>query len=429
MAKTVTQSRPRNLHISHSWGGGVDRWVQDFCRHDHTSDNLVLENVGTENCYGLGLRLVDGRSRQEVDAWYHRDPISETRIHHPGYRDILAAIVSEHEISHIYLSCLIGHTLDVFDLDIPVTKIHHDFYPYCPNIYIYFGGICERCDEERVCACLDANPVNFANHKSSVGYWMDLRRAYTEALCSPHVTHVFPSASTFGHLSARQECFAELDHHVIAHGINMRKQDSFGGAEPGRRLRVVVMGTQNIVKGSELLRQAFDHARLVADFTFLGGGVEGRDYASRFGVRYVEHYQHNTLSSLLRDGRFDLSLFASLFPETFCYTLSEAWAHCVPACARKVGSFLDRIEDGKNGFLLGSDSDALVDFLLHIGSNREELRQVSTLLREMPVRTVQEMVLDYYRLRDDVGQLWSVQSSTQRDASSGRIHADEGFDE
>ena len=181
MATTVTHSRPRNLHISHSWGGGVDRWVRDFCRHDHHCENLVLENVGTENCYGLGLRLVDGRSRQEVDTWYHRDPINETRIHHPGYKEILGAIVSEHEISHIYLSCLIGHTLDVFDLDIPLTKIHHDFYPYCPNIYIYFGGICESCDAERVGACLGANPVNFANHKSSVDYWLDLRGAYTEA--------------------------------------------------------------------------------------------------------------------------------------------------------------------------------------------------------------------------------------------------------
>lgn len=400
---------PRNLHVSHSWGGGIDRWVRDFCNHDAHSENLSLENIGTFNCYGLGLRLVDGASREELGKWYFRDPISETRIHHPEYKEVLKSIVADYEISHVYLSCLTGHSLDIFDLGVPVTKIHHDYYPYCPNIYIHYGGVCGSCDDQRLGVCLENNPVDFANRKSSVGHWLDLREAYVEALCLPHVEHICPSANIAGHLGARDPRFARLKYAVIPHGINMDKQNSFGGAEEGRHLRAVVLGTQHIVKGLDILREAFDRARLIVDFTFLGGGPGGSELATRYGVNYVERYEHGTLDGLLSEGRFDFGLFLSVFPETFCYTLSEVWAHCIPACTSRVGSFEDRIEEGENGLFFGLDSHDLVDFLLNVNWDREQLRRVSRALQEVPVRSVTDMVEDYYRLRDDSAEASGVQ--------------------
>ena len=282
---------------------------------------------------------------------------------------------------------------------------------------------------ESLNACLENNPVDFANRKSSVGYWLDLREAYIEALCRSHVQHVCPSANIAGHLRSRDPRFAGLDYTVIPHGINMRKQNSFGGAEDGRNLRAVVLGTQHIVKGLDTLRAAFDRARLIVDFTFLGGGPGGMELGSRFGVNYVERYDHGALSGLLSEGRFDFGLFLSVFPETFCYTLSEVWAHCVPACTSRVGSFEDRIEEGENGLFFGLDSHDLVDFLLDVNWDREKLRRISRALQDVHVRTVTEMVDDYYRLRDGSGAASGVLPPSSATAPVGSKCTDSEVEE
>lgn len=388
-----------NLHISHSWGGGIHRWVHDFCSFDSECKNIVLESLGTRECYGIGYRLVDGGSRKELQRWVLRYPISETRIQHDEHQAIIEAVCTTYDVGHIYLSCLVGHSLDLFDLGLPVTKIHHDYYPYCPNIYTYFGRPCAGCDETEFADCLKNNPVDFANNKCSINYWFDVREAYVEALSGNDVIHVCPSANVVANLKKLDPRLGSLPLNIIPHGINLAKQKSFGGATEGRRLRVAILGTQHIVKGLKILEEAFDRARLIADITFLGGGPEGTTFMSRYGTRYIEQYEHSDLGNLLHEGAFDLALFTSTFPETFCYTLSEVWAHSIPPGARAVGSFLDRIQDGEDGFLIGSGGEDIVDFLLEMDRDRSLLREASHRLESMPVRSVRSMVDEYYDLR------------------------------
>ena len=398
----LSRLKPCNLHVTHSWGGGVDRWVRDFCAHDRRAENLVLENIGTPTCYGVGVRLVAGRTGRELGRWLFRHPISETRVRHAEYREVLARVVGDHDVSHIYLSCLVGHSLDIFDLGVPVTKIHHDYYPCCPNIYMFWGEPCSGgCGEQELALCLRDNPVNFANDKSSAAYWLELRGAYVEALARPHVRQVCPSVEVVVQLARLDPALAALAYAVIPHGTSLAKRDSFGGAEEGRRLRVVVLGMQHIVKGLEILKAAFSQARLIVDLSILGGGPHGRVFASRFGVSYLEGYRHGDLDGLLAAGGFDLALFASAFAETFCYTLSEVRAHAIPPAVRPVGSFLDRVHDGEDGFMMGPTADDLVAFLLRADAQRDRVREVSRRLRALPVRSVGEMVDDYYRLRGD----------------------------
>lgn len=365
-----------------------------------------------------------------MQRWVLKYPISETRVEHQEYRTIVETICRRYEVSRIYLSCLVGHSLDVFYLGLPVTKIHHDYYPYCPNIYTYFGRPCVGCDLEELTDCLKNNPVDFANDKCSAGYWLDLREAYVEALGGSEVDHVCPSECVITNLKNLDPRLGRLPLTVIPHGVNVAKDNSFGGAEDGRQLRVAVLGTQHIVKGMKILEEAFDKARLIADFTFLGGGPEGAPFMSRYGVRYVERYEHSQLGALLQEGAFDLALFTSVFPETFCYTLSEVRAHAIPPCARAVGSFLDRIRDGEDGFLVGPESEDIVDFLLKVNADRALLRELSNRLETMPVRPVEAMLDDYHELRNrrNAGKTPAppVENSTsahpRRQATAGTRH-------
>ena len=60
----------------------------------------------------------------------------------------------------------------------------------------------------------------------------------------------------------------------------------------------------------------------------------------------------------------DVSLHLSIWPETYCISLSETWQRGIVPIASRIGAFADRIEHGRNGFLVGiGDAAAVVGLL------------------------------------------------------------------
>ncbi len=396
---SVSTFRPTNLHLSHLWGGGTEAWVEDFVKADAFSENLVLQSLGTYECYGIRLRLVHPARDEVLGSWALRHPISEVRPIHPEYAEILERICGEHRIDHIYVSSLIGHALDVFRLGIPCTKVYHDYFPYCPAFFITRDGVCTSCTEEDLLKCRTWDTSH--RPKGSPGYYLELRDAYFAAVSAADVRHVSPSRDLPRNLRTLDPRFEAVAFDVIEHGIAQQKQDRFGGAEDGRRLRVGLLGLLGWNKGREVLRRQFETLRAIADVHIIGAREAGVEYDGRWGSRLVHHYAREELSEVLEQHRLDLVIFLHLVPETFSYTLSEAWCFCLPPAARRLGAHAERIEHGADGFLFDLEEDALVDFLLWADRERGELQRVAGQLRDKPVRTVEEAVCDYYRLRGD----------------------------
>ncbi len=418
--------RPTNLHVAHFWGGGTEGFVEDFATVDSFSDNLVLQSLGTYECYGLRLRLVHPRSGKVLDSWVLRHPISEVRSAHDEYAAILETVCIEHAIDHLYVSSLVGHSLDVFRLGIPSTKIYHDYFPYCPAFFITRDGICTACSEADLGLCRDW-PTSH-RPKGSPGYYQELRDQYFAAVDDGDVRHVCASRGLPENLRRLDSRFEALDFDLIEHGIAHRKSDAFGGAEDGRRLRVGLLGLLGWNKGRAEVRRDFDVLRAIADLHIIGAKGDGAEYEGRWGSQFVHHYSRDELPGILECHRLDLVLFLPLVPETFSYTLSEAWCFCVPPAARNLGAYAERMSDGEDGFLIDREDGTAVDFLLRMDRRREELRQVARRLRKKPVRTVGEAVLDYYRLRADYPQ--RIDASLERGLETlrplgGRAASDE----
>ncbi|MCP4664422.1 MAG: glycosyltransferase family 4 protein [bacterium] len=397
--KPWSSSKPTNLHLAHSWGGGLGRWVDDFAYADRSSENLVFESFGTIECYGIGLRLTHPASGTILDSWVLRHPISEVRGSHPEYTALLAAVCSRYGIEHVYVSSLIGHTLDVFRLGVPVTQIHHDYFSYCPTLYTVRDGVCTSCtlDDLKLCKNVDA-PYR---PKNSPHYYLKHRDAYFDAVVAAAVRHVCPSRGLAANLRRLDSRFESIDFTVIEHGVTYRKRDCFGGAEQDRRLRVGLLGHLAWYKGLELMRRLFETVRVIADFHFIGSNQGGAEFAGRWGSRLVPRYSQDELPAILERDRLDLTLFLPLVPESFSYTLSEAWCFCIPPAARPVGALAERIDDGNDGFFLGPEDDDVIDFLLEVDRDRDRLRHLAARLRSKPVRTLEDAVRDYYTLRRD----------------------------
>ncbi len=81
------------------------------------------------------------------------------------------------------------------------------------------------------------------------------------------------------------------------------------------------------------------------------------------GWRAIERYEPADLPTLLAAEAPHAGLLVSVIPETFSYTLSELQSLGIPPLATALGSFAERIVDGKTGFLFAPEARALVELV------------------------------------------------------------------
>ena len=108
-------------------------------------------------------------------------------------------------------------------------------------------------------------------------------------------------------------------------------------------------------------------------------------------------YQKDDIYDLLQAGRIDVALILPRWAETFCYTLSEAWAVGIPVIGTDIGAVGERIRRTGAGWLVapdasGSDIMALLD---HIRKHPKELEEKRRLAAAVPKKSVEQMNEEY----------------------------------
>jgi glycosyltransferase involved in cell wall biosynthesis len=398
--RTGALVRPlHNLHVRHSLDDGAGRWVDDFARSDPFSHNFILESVGELGSPNIGYRLLDGMSGRVIQSLSLRSPIVDTELSHPEYRGMVEALCRTFDFTHLYVSSLIGHTLDLLELGIAVTVVHHDHHPWCPAVHLFHQVPCTRCQEGELEACRRGNPV--ARPAKPYAFYRELRDRYLQACSGDHVTHVAPSHGLVDALRTIDPRFEAIPFVVIEHGIEAA-ENCFGGATDGRRLRVVVLGRLELRTGSGLLSQSFEALRMLADLYLVGSGDFGRYLRSRWGVTVISRCQAEELTGVLQDISPDVGLLLSVVPESTSYALAELHVRGIPPVATRHGAFRERISHGVDGFLFPPDASSLVTLLASLDARREELRAAASRLQRPNPQTVREMVYRYYCLRRDL---------------------------
>lgn len=392
--------KPVQLHIAHSWGGGLGRWVEDYCEADHARWNLVLRSIGTWGAFGQRIALY--RSHQmdrPLRDWLLDMPIGSIAITHIQYRRILDEIVRDFSIDAIIVSSLIGHSLDVLDTHLPTTVVAHDYTPFCAALSIRFDGMCTRCDTSRLKDCFALNPLNRFFQDAGAQYWEAMRKHYVTQLRQSHIRIVAPSASVGRHLGQLVPTLSNTAVEIIPHGMDFPSCPAWQPPAEGR-LQLVVLGSMAAQKGADILAASLPMLQEFADVHLLGCGEEGARFKDVLGAdRIMPRYERDELPQLVATIRPHVGLLLSVVPETFSYTLSELWALGVPPVATRLGGFADRIDEGASGFLIEPDATALLQRLRALDANRSGLLAVSERLRAMPVRTREQMVADYHRLQ------------------------------
>ena len=397
-------TKPVQLHVLHSWGGGVAKWVADLARSQDDRHHLMLTAGGRPEDFEYGQQLslfVASLQSEPVRRWTLPRSIRATAISSADYLAVVQAVINDFKVDQIVVSSLIGHALDILRTDLPTAIVFHDYYPAWPDLQINFenhsGGFAQTDLEQAL-----KSGVGRLFPEQSASAWIALREQYLEDLNRPGLRFAAPSNSVGANLARIDKRFAQLQIERISHGIDGWKSNEFSYQPPTaplqRKLRLVVPGRISSGKGKQLLRDSIEALREVAEVYLLGAGKDGMDFFGVSGIHIVLDYQLHELPALMSAIQPDLALLLSTVSETFSYTLSEMQMLGLPVLATRVGSLEERIEHEVTGLLTEPCPDRLVEAVAKIAQQPAVLVDISKRLAKLQPSLLTEMAAAYSKL-------------------------------
>ena len=323
---------PVILIITHHWGGGTERHVQDLIRHyDGRARFLVLRSSGAgyvtleSAASSDALRLIFGVGDDEA---------------------FLARLLKSFAVARVHVHHLVDSPIDVRRLverlQVPLDVTVHDYYTLCPRIRLMQpDGV--HCGQPSVAGCQACLSPEHPYAASGMVEWQGrfawLYERADRVIC--------PSADV-----ARRVREA----HPAARCVVVPHDDLTGELWPpvkeppcdhSAALRIVVLGVLIRDKGGRVL---FDAATLVAEKQLplelhLLGDLLDVDLPRTLpdALHVSGHYELEDLPALLRRVDPHLVWFPAQWPETYSYTLSEAFAAGLPVVAPALGAFSERL--------------------------------------------------------------------------------------
>jgi GT2 family glycosyltransferase len=337
--------RPRGsgaaILITHADGGGVERRVQESCgvhraagrrpivlRPDPGGDAVVVGGESTETYPHLRYRLP-----QEMGALIrllHGEAPSVIELHH-----------------------VLGHSPAVYDLiaalALPYDVHVHDWVWICPRIILlgpdrrYCGepdaDICDACVADAGRALDEPIPVAALRQRSA-------------QLLSGARWVLVPSED-----SARRvwRHFPGVSPVVVAHEDDAALPPLRAPRSARAGVRVCVVGAIGVPKGYDvLLACARDAARrgLPLEFVLVGHSIDDHRLIQTGRVFVTGEFRADEAVTLIQAQDADLALIPSIWPETWCYALTDVWRAGLRAAAFDIGAPAERIRRRGRGFVM-----------------------------------------------------------------------------
>ncbi len=428
--KLLTRGPGAILHISHSWGGGLGRWISDFCAADEEHVHLVLKSVGTRKAGAQALSLHLGAAPVPLKQWSLTTPIQSTSLGSYEYREILREIQASFSVEGVVISTLIGHSLDVYDLPIPIVQVLHDYYPWCPPLYATWEQPCSSCDSARLQQCLPQNPAHQFFGDEKPDWYLALRERFIYKVTGRAIPVVAPSESVKSRWRQLAPGLTDYPVTVIGHGLPPWELEAFADhrweTRDTAQLHLMVLGVLSDHKGGKTLKRLMPELLKRYRVTLLGAGEDAPSFGKHPNLTVVKWYQLPDLPETLQNLQPDLGLLLSTVPETFSYTLSELFAAGIPPVATRLGAFADRIVEGETGWLVEISGENLLDTLSQIDADRASLNLVRDRLLSQAQRSTAQMTADYLDLLPKASPLNATRPLCRSVVADSGVRLDQG---
>jgi len=353
--------RPGILHVLHPRGGGTEKYVQSIVRSSRDRYRHYFLRVATDRWL-----FKDAAGEHRAACQWPRDAASE---------ECLRTMASWLAIDFVHVHSLVGSGDDLVRMiasaGLPYGYSVHDMYAPCPTVYLIgaTGAYCEATTDPGACGSCLAQLPQFRG--VDIGQWRARYAAFLRGATKVWAPSHWAGATLRKYYPASN---VEIRPHP-ADGPRMARHDvdAFALPDDGAR-HVAVLGAIGPEKGARKIDALADEIRargLPLRIVVVGFTDRARRWQSDDRTLTIHgSYGEDELAALFERYRIDVVLFPTLWPETFSYTLSEAWRAGRPALVPPRGALAERVEAAGAGWLMRGwpAIDAIADQLVEITS-------------------------------------------------------------
>ncbi len=369
--------------VTHDKGGGVERHVRTRC-HEIERSGLrpIVVRPFRHATTPLACRLSLGVEDSHPNLVYRL----------PEEADSIGRFLGQERPTHVELHHGLGHHPGALDLDrelgVPLEVRLHDYALVCPRITLV-DATRRYCGEPVLEDC----EVCVAGHDSRIEEEISVAglRTRSASLLRRAARVVAPSGDTarrfaryFPDLPRASVLAWEREDPAFPHSkVNQRSRSRAGSL-------VCVVGAISADKGYDvLLAAAHDIAQrhLPLEFVVVGYTCDDDRLRATGRVWVTGKFEEAEAEELIRAQEANIAFLPSIWPETWCYALGDAWQAGLDVVAFDVGAPAERIRATGRGWLLplGIPPSALNDALLRLaGTSPAGLS--STTPRKVPSR-------------------------------------------
>ena len=88
----------------------------------------------------------------------------------------------------------------------------------------------------------------------------------------------------------------------------------------------------------------------------------------------------------------------SIWPETYCHTLTESWGCGIPVLTLDIGALGERVQENGGGFFIENDAKKAYDKILSIADNRAEYIRTVREISGITFKSTKQMADEYMEL-------------------------------
>lgn len=393
-------NKKRILYVIHKGGGGTVHTNQDLIRNvGKEYECYVLLSSGQE----LTLQKYANGEFKEIYSWFIKSKWSAKEFYKTEFRNIYFNIINGLNIDMVHIRHLIKHTFDLPEitsrLGIPLIISFHDFYFICPSYNLlddknnYCAGKCTESQGQCMVSMVDLNDLPIL--KKFIVEWRN------------QISRVLSNASAF---VTTAECVKEIfisiypqldteNFKVIEHGRdfihNTQQPNSYEIPSP-EKIKIVFPGNINNQKGLTLIKALKEEDKdSILEFHFMGSP----DPQLRECGIYHGKYDREDFCKIIKNIKPSFIGILSIWPETYCHTLSEAWSCGIPVLTTNLGAQKERTINNEAGWFIDYQNPAKAyQEIIRIAKSPEEYENVARKVKDVKFRTTQEMADDYLKL-------------------------------
>jgi len=261
------------------------------------------------------------------------------------------------QVGHVELHHLLGHAPDLLELPnrlrVPYDVHVHDYAWLCARVML-LGAKRRHCEEPDAdgCAACVADLGSLLDEPISPA----ALRARSARVLAAARRVVAPSADTAARLARH---FPGIRPDVVAHqDDNALAAVSLSLLRRAPPYRIAVIGAISLAKGYDVLLACARDARaraLPLSFVVVGHTIDDARLIEA-GVFVTGPYEPEEAETLIRAQEAAAAFIPSVWPETWCFALTEAWRAGLRAAAFDLGAQAERIRATGRGLVLALDS-------------------------------------------------------------------------